>query len=246
MDVGEAVAWEAIRPVVVIAGGGIWTEVLSRLVFHSGGSAVLVTRPDELFGNDVALRPEVVVIGSPLPPKELIRITALVRELSPGTPVVAALDAASPQDLAADLGVLGAAPVAIDEDLRELTAWVGRCAGLRIRHSHRGILIAPVLLRTGHTLHAAIAADVSEGGLRIEGADPSLIADVAEVQFHLPGMSAPITAAAEIAWIEEGAQDRVRAGIRFLDLDPIDRACLRAFMGNDGFETDGGEPVPPA
>jgi hypothetical protein len=244
MDVQGAVAWEALRPVVVIAGSGIWTEVLARLVFRSGGSAVQVTRPDDLFGDNVSLRPAVVVIGAPLAPAELIRITAMVRDRAPETAVLAALQEDAPGELAADLGVVGAVAVNVDEDLRQVTSCVGRLAGLRIRHSHRGILVAPVLLRSGHTLHAAIASDVSEGGLGIEAADPSLVRNVAEAQFHLPGMSEPITAAAEIAWIQDPVQGRVRAGLRFLDLDPIDRANIRNYKGGDGFETDGGEPLP--
>lgn len=244
MDVGGAVAWEAIRPVVVIAGAGIWTEVLARLVFRSGGSAVQVTRPDDLFSEGVSLRPAVVVVGPPLAPVELIRITALVRERAPGTAIIAALDDQTPAELVEDLGIVGAATVPLDEDLRQVSAWVGRCAGLRIRHSYRGMLVAPVLLRSGHTLHAAIAADVSEGGLGIEGADPSLIAEVAEVQFHLPGMLEPVTAAAETAWTRPTPNGRARAGIRFCDLDPVDREHIRAYQGGDGFETDGGEPLP--
>lgn len=244
MDVGGATAWEAMRPVVLISGAGMWTEVLSRLVFRSGGSAIVVTRPDGLFGDDVGLCPAVVVAGAPLAPSELVRITAMVRERAPGTPVIAALDEDATPELAADLGILGAAAVSLDEDLRQLTVWIGRLAGLRIRHSHRGILVAPVLLRSEHTLHAAIAADVSEGGLGIEAADPSLIANVGEAQFHLPGMSTPITVATEVAWVEPGTRSRMRAGLRFLDLDPIDRAAIRTYHGASGFQTDAGEAIP--
>lgn len=229
MEQGHSIAWQVLRPTVVIAGSGIWTEVLSRLVFRSGGSPIVVTRPDDLFGEKLYLRPSAMIVGAPLSPAELVRITALVRDRAPTTPLMIALDDDSPEDLAGDLAVLGAVTMSVDEDFRPLTNWVGHVTGLHMRDSHRGILLAPVLLRSGHNLHAAIASDVSEGGLGIEGADPALIGDVAEAQFHLPGMSAPITVAAEVAWVSEAGGTRVRAGVRFVDLDPVDRAAIRTY-----------------
>jgi len=234
---GHSIAWGVLRPTVVIVGSGIWTEVLARLVFRAGGSAITVDRPDSLVDEPVALRPAAVVIGAPLDPAELVRITAHVRECSPQTLVIAALDESAPPDLAGDLRVVGAAAMPIDDDLRALSAWVARVAGLHIRDSHRGILLAPVLLRSGHSLHAAIASDISEGGLGIEGADPALIGDVAEAQFHLPGMQAPITVAIEVAWVGDVSGSRVRAGVRFRDLDPVDRAAIRMYHGDPDYPT---------
>ena len=236
-DPGHSMAWGVLRPTVVIAGAGIWAEVLARLVFRAGGSAITVDRPDVLIADPIALRPSAIVVGAPLAPSELIRIAVMVRDRAPGTMVIAALDENTPADLADDLRTVGAAAIPIEEDLRQLSAWVARVAGLHIRDAHRGILLAPVLLRSGHVLHAAIASDISEGGLGIEGADPLLIGEVAEAQFHLPGMHAPITVATEAAWVGEASGSRVRAGIRFKDLDPLDRAAIRAYQGEPNYPT---------
>lgn len=234
---GHSMAWGVLRPTVVIVGSGIWSEVLARLVFRAGGSAITVDRPDGLIADPVALRPAAIIVGSPLLPSELVRIAVMVRDRAPGTLVIAALDEKAPADLADDLRTVGAAAIPIEEDLRQLSEWVARAAGLHIRDAHRGILLAPVLMRSGHVLHAAIASDISEGGLGIEGADPTLIGDVAEAQFHLPGMHAPITVATEVAWVGEAIGSRVRAGIRFKDLDPLDRAAIRAYQDEPAYPT---------
>lgn len=240
MDQGpvHSIAWEVLRPTVVIAGSGIWTEVLARLLFRSGGSPIVVARPEVVLDEPVSIRPSAVVAGPPLPPAELVRIAAMVRDRVPGASMIVALDDHAPADLANDLRVVGAVAIALDEDLRQLSASVGRAAGLHIRYSQRGILLAPVLLRSGHALHAAIASDVSEGGLGIEGADPSLIRDVAEAQFHLPGMPAPITVSTKLAWVGDGSGTRVRAGIRFVDLDPLDLVAIRTYQGECAHATE--------
>lgn len=223
-------AWEALRPTVALAGEGMWTEVLARLVFRSGGSAVVVSTVDDLASISHA---SCVVVGSPLSPADLIRATASVRQRMPLTPVIAAIQEGDPPELAADLLVVGAAAVPVDPDMHQIASWVGRYAGLNIRHTHRGILVAPVLLRSGNTLHAAIASDVSEGGLGIESVEPALAGEVEEAQFHLPGTPTPITVATRVVWVETGDLSRVRAGLRFLDLDPVDRAAIRAYQGGD-------------
>lgn len=223
-------AWEALRPTVVIAGAGIWTEVLARLVFRSGGSAIVVARPEDLYG---VSRPACVVIGAPLSPSELVRATVMVRDRSPLTPVIAALDGCTPPELAADLGILGAAAIPLDADAHRVANWVARYAGLNIRVSHRGILMAPVLLRSGTVLHAAIASDVSEGGLGVECVEAALASAVEEAQFHLPGIASPLTVATEVAWIEATDRARVRLGLRFVGLDGIDLGAIRAYLGSD-------------
>lgn len=223
------IAFEALRPTVVLAGSGIWTEVLARLVFRSGGSALVVSGVDDLAG---LTRAACVVLGAPLPPADMIRATAIVRERLPLTPVIAALDdSAARSELASDLGIVGAAALPIDAELYQVSSWIGRYAGLNIRHTHRGILMAPVLLRSGNTLHAAIASDVSEGGLGVESVEASFAANVEEAQFHLPGVATPITVATEVVWVEATDRTRVRAGLRFVDLDPVDLAAIRAYHG---------------
>lgn len=93
--------------------------------------------------------------------------------------------------------------------------------------------MAPVLLRTGNTLHAAIASDVSEGGLGIESVEASLVSGIVEAQFHLPGVLSPITVATEVAWVEATSRTRVRVGLRFVDIDAVDVAAIRAYQGAD-------------
>ena len=230
MELDEAVAWEVTRPVVLIGGAGIWTEVLARLVFRTGGTALVVDDPKSLVESDELARPSAIVIGPPFSPRELVRLTSVLRERW-GQPVVAVLDESAPADLPTDLECVGAASaVPLEDDLRSLCASIGKHAGVPVRHSHRGLVLAPLLLRSGHTLHAAIVVDVSEGGIGVEGADPLLVRSAAEAQFHLPGATSPITVAVEPAWIDDGRNLRIRAGLRFRDLDPLDRATIRAYM----------------
>lgn len=230
MNLDGAVAWEVTRPIVVIGGSGIWTEVLSRLVFRTGGTALVVEEADRLAIAEEIDHPSAIVLGPPFSPRELVRLTSIARERW-DRPVVTVLEPDAPADLPGDLSLVGAASVVpLDDDLRALCASINTLAGVPIRHSQRGLLLAPVLLRSGHTLHAAIAVDVSEGGIGIEGADPLLVRSAAEAQFHLPGNTSPITVAVEPAWVEEGRNHRVRAGLRFRDLDLLDRMAIRDYQ----------------
>lgn len=228
----EPQAWEVMRPLVAIAGRGIWTEVLARLVHRSGGATLRIESAAEAADGNAVARASVVVAGPPYAPAELVSLCAALRDRG-GPPVIVAMDDTLPAGLARDLAVVGAAAaVSLDDDLRELTTSIANAAGFPLRRSHRGVLLSPVLLRSGHVLHTALAADISEGGLGIEDADATLVRDVAEAQFHLPGDSDPITVGAEAAWVEEGKTARVRAGIRFRDLDPLQRAAIRRYRGS--------------
>ncbi len=223
---------------VMIAGRGLWSDAIARVVSRRGGRAVFVREAEELASALRERKPAALAVGPPFDDAEIVRAIVMAREEA-GTPVIAALKAKS--EAARDLLAIGAAGVfTLPSDLPGLGAELMRAAGLRRVHS-RAPLLAPVLCRTGRTLHAAIAFDVGEGGIGLEAVARDHGHGIAEVEFSLRGTT--IVAAGEIAWLDD-ADSRARAGLRFTDVDDSSRERIRAHIRAWRSELTGEAMVP--
>lgn len=79
------------------------------------------------------------------------------------------------------------------------------------RMSARMVIGVPVTYRSGDTLAGAVTLDVGKGGLAIRTMNPLPKGSPIQVRFKLPGMSAEVDAAGQVAWSDR----KVGMGVQF-------------------------------
>jgi uncharacterized protein (TIGR02266 family) len=79
------------------------------------------------------------------------------------------------------------------------------------RMSARMVIGVPVTYRSGDMLAGAVTLDVGKGGLAIRTMNPLSKGSPTQVRFKLPGMSAEIDAAGQVAWSDR----KVGMGVQF-------------------------------
>ena len=79
------------------------------------------------------------------------------------------------------------------------------------RMSARMVIGVPVTYRSGDTLAGAVTLDIGKGGLAIRTMNPLPKGSPIQVRFKLPGMSAEIDAAGQVAWSDR----KVGMGVQF-------------------------------
>ena len=78
-------------------------------------------------------------------------------------------------------------------------------------------------------------ADVSLGGMRIFADEPPAAGDRLELELFLPDES-EVTCRVEVVWVEplpEGSPARYDVGVKFVDLEDVDRKRLTVVLERD-------------
>jgi uncharacterized protein (TIGR02266 family) len=94
------------------------------------------------------------------------------------------------------------------------------------RSSPRVVLGIPVQYRFGNTIAAAIALNLSHGGIAIRTTSPLEAAAKIKVRFRMPGSKRDIDAEGRVAWSDR----RVGMGVQFEQVDPASQTLVDNFV----------------
>jgi uncharacterized protein (TIGR02266 family) len=84
----------------------------------------------------------------------------------------------------------------------------------------------PVSYRIGKTITAALAMDVSEGGMAIRTKNPPVRGTVLKVKFALPGSKKQLEAEGVVCW----SVTQAGMGLQFTKVKPADQATISGFV----------------
>ena len=98
------------------------------------------------------------------------------------------------------------------------------------RMSARMAIGVPVTYRSGDTLAGAVTLDIGKGGLAIRTMNPLPKGTPIQVRFKLPGMSAEIDAAGQVAWSDR----KVGMGVQFERVSTNHQRVIDAFIDEHG------------
>jgi DNA-binding response OmpR family regulator len=217
---------------VLVAGAGLWSEALARVLETSGGKLVEVQSRPDVMREARRLKPPVIVIGSGLMGEALKDACEEIHAdpaLSTCAMVVALQDT-SPFKPGELLDAGATRVLLIPTELGELSTTVTRLAGLSRRIYRRAPLTTAVRLAgTGEVLVGS-ATDLSEGGLGVKGIATRPFLEAMQVEFALPGEEAPLIAVSEIVWTRPEDDKTHRAGVRFTRIDDQQLARVRAYV----------------
>jgi uncharacterized protein (TIGR02266 family) len=94
------------------------------------------------------------------------------------------------------------------------------------RGSPRVAFGAPVACQADDTILAAVAFDLSRGGMGVRTTAPLDVGTAVHLRFRLPGGSADVDAGARVAWSDQ----RTGMGLQFTGLDPEARRTIDDFV----------------
>lgn len=94
------------------------------------------------------------------------------------------------------------------------------------RGSPRATLGAPVACRAGETVLAAVAVDISRGGMGLRTAMPLEAGTAVRLRFRLSGAETDLEVDARVAW----ADNHAGMGVQFTQLDATARRVVDAFV----------------
>jgi uncharacterized protein (TIGR02266 family) len=94
------------------------------------------------------------------------------------------------------------------------------------RSSPRVVLGIPVQYRFGNTIVAALALNLSHGGIAIRTTSPLEAGAPIKVRFRMPGSKRDIDAEGRIAWTDR----RVGMGVQFETVDPASQTLIDNFV----------------
>jgi hypothetical protein len=98
---------------------------------------------------------------------------------------------------------------------------------LELRRTPRVSLFQEILCEGAEASARSQAADIGVGGMFIDHANPPFVArEVVTVRFSLAPEEGPVVVEAAVNYIQEG----IGMGIRFLNLDPADRARVATYV----------------
>jgi len=87
-------------------------------------------------------------------------------------------------------------------------------------------------IRKNITKQEGESADISLGGIKVDGEMPGLAGDVIRIEVVIEGRKEPITTFAEVKWIKGFGNDR-SFGLEFLILKDADRQLIEEIMGGE-------------
>ena len=99
------------------------------------------------------------------------------------------------------------------------------------RGSPRVVLGIPVAYRFGNTIAAALALNLSKGGVAIRTMSPLPAGSKARVRFRLPGSKTDIEGESRVAWSDR----RVGMGLQFEKVDAEGQAAIDEFVDQHFF-----------
>ena len=219
---------------VLIGGHGLWADALARVLIERG-AGVRTVAAARVADAMLRERADVVVVGPPLAPADLVRTARDVRTLAGRTRValLAAVAAGEPIPTArlVDAGFDGSYST---DRVGELSEQAMRASGLRCRHGRRAPLRTSVAIMHARGLFEATTLDVNESGLGVEGAS-----DVPKGEFFLcfdlPGSGRTVQASAELVWCRHLTEPfGFRLGVHFTSLRSEDEDRLRAYLFQAG------------
>ena len=94
------------------------------------------------------------------------------------------------------------------------------------RTSPRVVMGIPVSYRTGGTIAAALALNLSHGGLAIRTTTPLGRDEALRLRFHLPGSKKELGVEAVVCWSDQKAG----MGLRFTSVKPADQKAIDTFV----------------
>ena len=94
------------------------------------------------------------------------------------------------------------------------------------RSSPRVVLGIPVQYRFGHTIAAALALNLSHGGIAIRTSSPLEAQARIKVRFRMPGSKRDIEAEGRVAW----SDNRVGMGVQFEKVDAASQTLISNFV----------------
>lgn len=101
------------------------------------------------------------------------------------------------------------------------------------REHPRVVMGIPVSYRIGKTITAALAMDVSSGGMAIRTSNPPVRGTAVKVKFALPGSKRQLEAEAVVCW----SVQRAGMGMRFTKVKPTDQSVITGFVEAHFFRT---------
>ena len=94
------------------------------------------------------------------------------------------------------------------------------------RENPRVVMGTPVSYRVGKTIAAALALNLSFGGVAIRTSKPAVRGTVMKVRFALPGSKREIETEAVVCWSDQKAG----MGVRFTKVKPADQEMINGFV----------------
>ena len=236
--VGVASATEtAIAPgSVLIAGGGLWADALSRVVTRGGGTLLIGASRDHALSSIATHRPNAIVVGPPLTDGELIELCRSAVQSSSASTVLAAVNRAD-SNLRKALAEVGVARVCIvPSAASDLAVAMINAAHLTTRAHARVPLEVAIHLQTREGKISGTTRDLSEGGVCVGQLPERPSRGQAKVEFQLPGERTPIAVVAQIVW-GGGANGDFRAGLAFEKLEGGNLARIRLVVSQSPVAT---------
>lgn len=102
-----------------------------------------------------------------------------------------------------------------------------------MREHPRVVMGIPVSYRIGKTITAALAMDLSVGGMAIRTNNPPVRGTALKLKFALPGSKRQLEAEAVVCW----SVQRAGMGMRFVKVKPTDEAVINGFVEAHFFRT---------
>lgn len=224
-------AWSAgVGPgTVVMLGGGLWAEALSRVVTRGGGILVTCATAGEALEKIYERKPPVIVVGPPTTAEEMIAFFVNCQASSPRSTFFAALSMAD-RAFHRDLVTMGVSRAfAVPAGLGELAISIVTAATLNTRNHPRVPFSAGATVFTKDQRVGGITRDVSEGGVCLDRIGERIPRGPARVEFTLQNAAAPVRAEAHVVWVA-GSEGEYRAGVRFETVSDRDRYRIREFV----------------
>jgi uncharacterized protein (TIGR02266 family) len=101
------------------------------------------------------------------------------------------------------------------------------------REHPRVVMGIPVSYRIGKTITAALAMDLSTGGMAIRTNNPPVRGTAVKLKFALPGSKRQLEAEEVVCW----SVQRAGMGMRFVKVKPTDEAVINGFVEAHFFRT---------
>jgi uncharacterized protein (TIGR02266 family) len=94
------------------------------------------------------------------------------------------------------------------------------------REHERVVMGIPVSYRIGKTITAALAMDLSHGGMALRTSNPPVRGTVLKVKFALPGSKRQLEAEAVVCW----SVQKAGVGMQFTKIKPADQSLIDGFV----------------
>jgi uncharacterized protein (TIGR02266 family) len=174
---------------------------------------------------------DLIVLDLKMPHASGVELVKRIRKLDSGRlPVLVFSGSVSSVDEVRQLAALGVAGylneyIAIDHILPSMAPHLFPETFNR-REQPRVVLGIPVSYRVGKTIAAALALNLSTGGLAIRTSNPLVRGTVLKLKFALPGHKREVETESMVCWSDQ----RAGMGIRFTKVKASDQASIDEFV----------------